>query len=937
MLLPVKWVLRAFSSITQAVILMVMLALFGVAASIPMGILAMIPTWGFYSLTLLAVVGVLAGVPAYLLYRLLMKAGSRFSAGLSFSAVLISFVVLSVGAVAAWQALVWPQIYYDAGTGKGVRFFGYVIEYYATVPIRRLPWMEMSELEFYAWWPLNTILYLFVTTMVVTTIRRIEFTVPNIGVLTVHSGIIVLAMGSAYYSIGKQEGDTLLVSGPIDNQTGEPTIGPPVEGFYDNTRTVLRVRQQTGRLASQWDQRPLVGIPRFNEYNVQVLASEVGVVEQKVNAPGDRGRTLDLPVQSFAGGGRAGIDAEISLRLVGYVPNAELQSAWRPIRSPADRWTALPAGLSAGETQSPMRTLRFIQRVGDKSGTLFKAESGEKPVESSLVDSDAFPLVAAERVVFPERFNNLLAVEYTRGMPASRWQELLAVLPVGAVHGLIVELPDLQLARVYAIEVGKTVEVGTTPENTWKLTVEQISPTPLLNIITPGFEGAQSSQLVVKVVPPAALAGKGNVPQTFRRHIYHRFSELSQDLLEQTHSDGQPIRQAPTEAIKLSYIDSSIIQVYIDEQPGVPGPSGVVDNENPVVRAIVRTPGKEVAVFTALSNGSRVPIGDPLHIEFGERWSDVERVIVPIVTPLADRRKDDDGVHKKAAVAIEVTTGPLDKPTFRRVVWLPFVQYQGFAETDVSTIVLPPTSSGPRSLDLVFGRLWRPLPGMALQLAQFEMIPYPHSTQPRDYRSEVRVLRGPQLGTVMNAARVGDPNKAIGQAEHAGLIDAQIRATSLNDPLLQSPFIWNEQSNIIANSAGWLASRLGPSQFKFSQSGWDSTGWTESQAAVARGELKQPFARFTILGVGNNPGIYIIAFGAVLMSLGIPWAFYFKPYLVRRQKAKFQRLVAEGKITPRAQRLAGPDLREVLAIGPGAQSSSSSSLSSSSSTASSPA
>ncbi|MBY0262519.1 MAG: hypothetical protein K2Q20_09255, partial [Phycisphaerales bacterium] len=75
------------------------------------------------------------------------------------------------------------------------------------------------------------------------------------------------------------------------------------------------------------------------------------------------------------------------------------------------------------------------------------------------------------------------------------------------------------------------------------------------------------------------------------------------------------------------------------------------------------------------------------------------------------------------------------------------------------------------------------------------------------------------------------------------------------------------------------------------------TGWRQSEAMVAAGQLKRPFARFTILGVGNNPGIYIIAAGAVMMSVGIPWAFYLKPWLVRRKKRAIQlQLAKEGKL-----------------------------------------
>ena len=81
-----------------------------------------------------------------------------------------------------------------------------------------------------------------------------------------------------------------------------------------------------------------------------------------------------------------------------------------------------------------------------------------------------------------------------------------------------------------------------------------------------------------------------------------------------------------------------------------------------------------------------------------------------------------------------------------------------------------------------------------------------------------------------------------------------------------------------------LLAGMNPNQFKFSQSGWDRAGWNQSQQLVDQGVLDEPRVNFTILGVGNNPGIHIIAFGSILISVGIPWAFYLKPWMVRRER-----------------------------------------------------
>ncbi len=69
--------------------------------------------------------------------------------------------------------------------------------------------------------------------------------------------------------------------------------------------------------------------------------------------------------------------------------------------------------------------------------------------------------------------------------------------------------------------------------------------------------------------------------------------------------------------------------------------------------------------------------------------------------------------------------------------------------------------------------------------------------------------------------------------------------------------------------------------YKFSQSGWDP----ENQA-------------YTILGVGNNPGIGLIAAGAVITCLGIPASFFVRPRLRRRRlkhSSRNTRIDAGGK------------------------------------------
>ncbi|MCJ1883130.1 hypothetical protein LNY03_28885, partial [Pseudomonas nitroreducens] len=71
-----------------------------------------------------------------------------------FAAMLVGFLLLGGAAVWLWYALVWPHLKYD-GRGHGLMLFADFVAQNKAVTLRRLPGMEMSELEFYAWWPLR--------------------------------------------------------------------------------------------------------------------------------------------------------------------------------------------------------------------------------------------------------------------------------------------------------------------------------------------------------------------------------------------------------------------------------------------------------------------------------------------------------------------------------------------------------------------------------------------------------------------------------------------------------------------------------------------------------------------------------------------------------------------------------------------------------------
>lgn len=868
-LTPVRWVVHTLSTIWFAVIVLIGVSLFGIAASVPVGVLALAPTWGFYGLTLVATILLFAGVGSWVAVRGLrnlgMQRAGRFTVGV--------LVALGAGVLGVWlwASFAWPALHFNPATGTGVRFFGSFIDQYSGVTVRRLPALEMSELEFYAWWPLTTLLVLFVINMIVATVRRIEFRFEYLGVLSVHSGLVIMALGSAFYGTFKREGDTLLIAGPPDAQ-GQPTLGPVETGFFDNTIPALLVHQQ-GKTSPTGnplvEHRPIVGLPRYNDYNLNALEARLGRLPPPKGSPGDQGRTLDLLVPSAepADAATKKVDPDIEVRVVGYAAYADPDQAWE---------TSLdPGGGRGGAGDQPLRIIKV-----QASRTL---ENGQVQTRD-LPPLEMRPLEPASRAQL--LFQNLFQVEYVRGLSPARWDLLTQPMPTEpplpsgqtALHALRVALPG-QPARLLAVEEGSRLTLDDPQGGVWTLEVRSIRPAPSLPFITKGYEGATSPEVTVRVtpppLPPAQAAGDAPKPAPFDRIIFARFPELNQDLGTTPRPDGRMDRRAPDERIIIEHLDGSVVQVVFDETAqGSP--------RDPDVRAVVRLPGQPPRVLTALKTGGKVTVGGMVTIDLLDRYAHAERVLVPAPVRLDRRTMDKTGNHTQAMVAVEVRQVNAEGvPVWSRREWVPFTKFRPLSPRDTTTFRLPDG----RALEVTFGRLWRPLPDMWLQLADFEMYPYPHSTQPRDFKSTLRLTR-------IIRDESGAPIGTRESTEH----------TSLNEPLLASPYVADAHRGAVLGLLAWVADRLGPNRYKFSQAGWDAQGWNDTKAAADAGRMPRPVAKFTILGVGNNPGIYIIAAGAVMMCLGVPWAFYVKPWIVRRRARRVAQQVRAGTYVKPARR-----------------------------------
>ncbi len=789
-LTPVRWILTAFSSITLAVTLLVLIALYGSLASIPIGLWAMIPTKLFEGATLVLMVGVHVFITQWILARAIK---GRLTREWTFALRFTAGLLVALLAYELWTVTVWPAIRYEpavAATGHaahGVRFFADFVDKYRGTMLRQLPSWEMSEIEFYAWWPFKLILITFVLNMVTATIRRIEFTFLNIGVLTVHTGIVLICLGSIFYERGKVEGDIRLVKN-----------SPPKSVYYDAiVPAVYAWKQGDPRLFVH----PLKGLPRYND-------APAG----SPYAPNIAMHTEEHFNELFP--------PSLEINVVGVIPYGMQQPSW----------------VNGGMELNPSVDVHL--EVESPDGRTFKREQ-------RLIG--AMPQNRAAGAVHLGG----LTIEHLVQPSAQRLADLTTPFPGEGDHALIVRLPEAGFEQTVLIQPGTSIDVGDTG---WKLRVQQMQAADEgLAIVSTGYRGAASSRVNVQVTAPDG--------HTFNRSVLHQYPELTQDFLPGP-SGQPPKRVAPDKAIELVYLDASQTYVWIMQ----------ADPADPKFHIVQRVPGGERQEFDVGDGDSIVGEldGTKMRFRFDHFWARTTQRLDVVSVPAAEQERSARGTFFRAFLDVEITVRRADgtKTTLER--WLPFNQYldSDYEFLRIERVEVPEVGS----VNLAFGRLRRALPGFGLALKDFKMVPYPGTETPRDYVSTVQVFTGPEDFT---------------GAEHV---------TKLNHPYIyRRPFEWSDQRNIASNSLAWLGNKIVPEQYKFSQAGWDPVN-----------------QRFTVLGVGNNPGIYVIAFGAILIGLGIPWAFYVKPAIVRRRKRIIQEQLDKGEYVPPARRPASEPSQELV-------------------------
>lgn len=720
---------------------------------------------------------------------------------------------------------------------------------YASI-MSALPWVrgaiEMTEMEVFQHWSFGLLVGLFCICLSVATWRRIRWNVTNLGVLTVHAGLLMMTGGSVLYFWHKVEGDALLMAPRVELvfpgnrgddasvkilpepgetfETNAPFLGgnikiTVVEAAGDELLHVTRakVRAEIGdqparevelslagvreqRLDDKLSLRLVVPEPTSRFYDNHLCALYYRALDQKpeerraAGLPGlplSRERYVDegYQVRDRAGRPSPSKRNKPAVELAGLsIPTGWFEHWRMPIAAP------LP------EVPFDAEVTGYLPYVGATETVALPDAGGEFNPAINLTIGVGGQAIRESLFALDPRFSLAdvgIPVEFTWCATAAEREAALA--PLAGPHELTVEVKDPPTRKVLAVTQGQKIQIEGTA---YELEIKSASPS--WPMISAGFQGAVTPMLSVDV-----KSGE----RRFNRTVLQRFPQFTQDIDDQ----GKRRTDGP--------VDPNIVLTYRGAAQGwiriVAGPDRATAADS-----------LELAFFDVSGRVARHVLkpGRTQTINFPRQAADftiasfmpaARREAMPVVEPL-DTRRPNMG-RQMSAIRVHLT-GRGEYAGWRDTRWVSFSPYPDF---DARPVIV----QGPdrREYELIYSRWARDLGG-ELALKQLTVKQFPGRRGVESWRSDYR-------------------------------------AHEDDAPAARDGAVYTNQTDVFA-------------------------GWTLFQSGAPSNE---PYFVWTILGVGNREGIWPMLLGCVMITLGCLYAFYIKPVLLRRkQEAALAAAAARG-------------------------------------------
>ncbi len=713
--------------------------------------------------------------------------------------------------------------------------------------VRQLPALEMTEFEWFHWWPFDVLVALFCVNIVVVTLRRIPLRWVNAGVWTIHTGIVTLTLGSYLYFGTKVEGDApvfrrqvtiempgMAEPGSLVVLPGSETsvvVGPDEWRFaIQSTNTDWPILSAGHEGETAYSVNVAVTPPVGEPFIRQLLDGYPQFIEDILPGKGRAIKSL----------GRKLVNEDLKLSL-GYAPT----TTFHVMKS----WALFIRRV--GETEWVERPIAGLPRYNDRIGSRdLVSYNRDEPLPLRSIDltvppgptPDAFgdtPLRVTSylRYAHMERrwrdggsqLNPVIQFSAQSGNGTSRQYELIALdrehnrleggevefrwadslaaieaMPISPTAMLHVEVPATKASFDVPVD-GKTV-VGRTGDFT-PIEGTDFSYRILLvqdNLVIPSSSGVVSVAMVEIKTPDGS----------FTRMVADK-PEMTRDMKGDS---GDP--HAPSDRTA-GAADPRVTMTY------TPGSSPLVFVAHPAgLRLLFKSEGAEPATFDMVV-GQTVQVMPGLSLRVD---SLLTRALVehkPSIVPDAQRRPD-------ARVAFSMIRLEADSPSGPVAKWLQFNQYA------------MPDARFAYPGRFTYQREHFPLPDgtVAEVLFSRERRELPNPIALEDF--ELDTHHGGYMGSV------------------SGIRNYVSRLRFLDDGK------WTEPNEISVNAP------TGFGGYWYFQSTWDPP----RSGAAGTG------MNFTGLGIGNRNGVYVQLFGCCLSVAGMIFAFYVKPVIKRRRQER---------------------------------------------------
>jgi hypothetical protein len=753
---------------------------------------------------------------------------------------------------------------------------------------------EMTEFEWFHWWPFDVLMALLAITLVTTTVRRIPLRVVNLGVWMIHSGIIMLIVGSVIYFGTKIEGEAPIVrrtvtigiaakDGPASElvATGtllampgsKLTVGQGADRYDIEVQSIdpdweLRSGADVGKRA--YSVNLMIAAPD-RRFMRQVIAGYPEYTEDLIFTQ-DKAQPVKRAVKET---GKPIIDSRLFVAL-DYCPQTnfylknDLEKSWALyVRRPGEtRWVERPInGLPLYNDYVPDLDEVFIGAAESAQPRSLRvpipAESPDDPAPGVVFEATGYirygqmrsRLIPGGADAAP---NAVASVDVSDTEGRSAQYRLVASDPQKrSADGGVLALRQISDEEQVAGLLSQPTLVFRVPSRSITLT-ESVKDAALADKDAPwrpiGPVDSGYSYRVVSVQDDLAIGGRElsvailelRTPTgEFRRWTFSD-PTMSRDL--------QP-GEDPMAAMKRggeSFTDASL---EVEYRPGnglalallVAGPEQgrlrLVDSlgrpEARIVEVLPRTP-------VELAAGVKLTVTDwmPNAIEESK----------PFVVPQSQRQRDARELFSMMRLNQVLPTktalgaaSPAAAPSSVPVEWLTYHPYVFDRPQDVlrrywltpSTITLADGSS----LEVLFSRQREPLPApVALETFQLTTEVGGFSGQSSSIRNYTSVVRFQQSGGEWSVPERLSVNEPV---EYDGM--------------------------------------------SFFQSQWDPP------EEARQGGMASAGLNYTVLGVGNRHGVWVQLLGCIVACIGMIYAFYVKPVIKQRNERLVLEEIARAK------------------------------------------